>query len=41
MKYLVSSIADQDFDPFYPDETIYRLFFSFRLTSWKNFMVLL
>jgi hypothetical protein len=27
MKHLVTSIADQDFDPFYPDETIYKLSF--------------
>jgi hypothetical protein len=36
IKYLLTSIAEEDFESFYPDETIYRLSFSLRLTSWER-----
>jgi len=36
MKYLLTSIAEEDFESFYPDETIYRLSFSLRVTSWER-----
>jgi hypothetical protein len=35
MKCLVTS-ADQDFNPFHSDETIYRLSCSLRVTSWER-----
>jgi len=36
IKRFIDSIAEEDFEPFYPDETIYGASFSFCLDSWEK-----
>lgn len=36
IKRFTDSIAEEDFEPFYPDETIYGASFSFCLDSWEK-----
>jgi hypothetical protein len=36
VKRFIDSLAEEDFEPFYPDETIYGASFSFCLDSWEK-----